>query len=68
MIPRGLENLVAIDLLTKHIQRQLQERKMQSRWDMARISAPEELPSNVIVLEKTKQLLVNLLWLMHLWS
>ncbi|KAF9215354.1 Uridine-cytidine kinase-like 1 [Podila verticillata] len=57
VIPRGLENLVAIDLLTKHIQRQLQERKMQSRWDMARISAPEELPSNVIVLEKTKQLL-----------
>ncbi|KAF9386989.1 Uridine-cytidine kinase-like 1 [Podila verticillata] len=57
VIPRGLENLVAIDLLTKHIQRQLQERKMQSRWDMARISAPEELPSNVIVLEKTNQLL-----------
>ncbi|CAO3572297.1 unnamed protein product [Mortierella alpina] len=57
VIPRGLENLVAIDLLTKHIQRQLQERKMQSRWDMARVSAPEELPSNVIVLEHTKQIM-----------
>ncbi|KAG0371234.1 uracil phosphoribosyltransferase-domain-containing protein [Gamsiella multidivaricata] len=57
VIPRGLENLVAIDLLTKHIQRQLQERKMQSRWDMARINPPEELPSNVIVLEKTKQIM-----------
>ncbi|KAG0302701.1 hypothetical protein BGZ98_007292 [Dissophora globulifera] len=57
VIPRGLENLVAIDLLTKHIQRQLQERKMQSRWDMARINPPEELPSNVIVLDKTKQIM-----------
>ncbi|KAF9091430.1 hypothetical protein BGX29_003281 [Mortierella sp. GBA35] len=56
VIPRGLENLVAIDLLTKHIQRQLQERKMQSRWDMARICPPEELPSNVVVLEETKQI------------
>ncbi|KAF9405406.1 hypothetical protein BGZ94_003563 [Podila epigama] len=59
VIPRGLENLVAIDLLTKHIQRQLQERKMQSRWDMARISVPGELPPNVIVLEKSKQLMAN---------
>ncbi|KAG0042275.1 hypothetical protein BGZ83_000696 [Gryganskiella cystojenkinii] len=57
VIPRGLENLVAIDLLTKHIQRQLQDRKMQSRWDMARINPPQELPSNVIVLENTKQIL-----------
>ncbi|KAG0001493.1 hypothetical protein BGZ80_007410 [Entomortierella chlamydospora] len=56
VIPRGLENLVAIDLLTKHIQRQLQERKMQSRWDMAKISPPKELSPNVIVLEKTKQI------------
>ncbi|KAF9907533.1 hypothetical protein EC991_010829 [Linnemannia zychae] len=56
VIPRGLENLVAIDLLTKHIQRQLQERKMQSRWDMARICPPEELPSNVVILEETKQI------------
>ncbi|KAG0380637.1 MAG: uracil phosphoribosyltransferase-domain-containing protein [Linnemannia gamsii] len=56
VIPRGLENLVAIDLLTKHIQRQLQERKMQSRWDMARICPPEDLPSNVVVLEESKQI------------
>ncbi|KAF8985635.1 Uridine-cytidine kinase-like 1 [Entomortierella lignicola] len=56
VIPRGLENLVAIDLLTKHIQRQLQDRKMQSRWDMAKITPPNQLPSNVIVLEKTKQI------------
>lgn len=47
---------MAIDLLTKHIQRQLQERKMQSRWDMARICPPQELPSNVVVLEETKQI------------
>ncbi|GJJ71002.1 uridine kinase [Entomortierella parvispora] len=57
VIPRGLENLVAIDLLTKHIQRQLQERKMQSRWDMARINPPEELPKSVVLLENTKQVL-----------
>jgi len=47
---------VAIDLLTKHIQRQLQERKMQSRWDIARVHPPEGFPSNVTVLEKTKQI------------
>lgn len=47
---------MAIDLLTKHIQRQLQERKMQSRWDMARICPPQELPPNVVVLEETKQI------------
>lgn len=28
---------------------------MQSRWDMARINPPEELPENVVVLENTKQ-------------
>lgn len=56
VIPRGLENLVAIDLLTKHIQRQLQERKMQSRWDMAKFNPPQGLPPNVVVLEKTNQI------------
>ncbi|KAG0232092.1 Uridine-cytidine kinase-like 1 [Actinomortierella wolfii] len=57
IIPRGLENLVAIDLLTKHIQRQLQERKMKSRWDLAKIQAPLSPNPNVIVLEETKQIL-----------
>jgi len=30
---------------------------MQSRWDMARINPPEELPNNVVVLENTKQIM-----------
>ncbi|KAG9284398.1 hypothetical protein G9A89_023655 [Geosiphon pyriformis] len=56
IIPRGFENLVAIDLITKHIQRQLHERKLSFRWDLAKIECDGEIPENVIVLEKTPQL------------
>ncbi|KAI9320463.1 uracil phosphoribosyltransferase-domain-containing protein [Dichotomocladium elegans] len=35
IIPRGLENVVAIDLITKHIQQELNGRKLHLRWDLA---------------------------------
>ncbi|CAG8717019.1 35534_t:CDS:10 [Gigaspora margarita] len=57
IIPRGLENLVAIDLITKHIQRQLNERRYSFRWELLKkIDYNEELPKTVIVLEQTPQL------------
>ncbi|CAG8606490.1 10466_t:CDS:10, partial [Dentiscutata erythropus] len=57
IIPRGLENLVAIDLITKHIQRQLNERRYSFRWELLKkIDYNGELPKNVIVLDQTPQL------------
>ncbi|GAB5592160.1 Uridine-cytidine kinase-like 1 [Umbelopsis nana] len=55
IIPRGLENAVAIDLITKHIQKQLQDLPLKHRWDLAKMSCSGELPSNVIVLKETNQ-------------
>ncbi|OZJ04059.1 hypothetical protein BZG36_04659 [Bifiguratus adelaidae] len=55
IIPRGLENVVAIDLITKHIQRELNDRLLHFRWDLARTDVGEGLPSSVIVLEPTNQ-------------
>ncbi|CAG8482903.1 1545_t:CDS:10 [Ambispora gerdemannii] len=56
IIPRGLENIVAIDLITKHIQRQLHERRLSFRWELAKIECNGEVPANVIVLKETPQL------------
>ncbi|RHZ78191.1 hypothetical protein Glove_166g245 [Diversispora epigaea] len=56
IVPRGLDNLVAIDLITKHIQRQLHELRYNFRWDLPKIECGEELPNNVIVLKQTPQL------------
>ncbi|RUS26564.1 hypothetical protein BC938DRAFT_470596 [Jimgerdemannia flammicorona] len=56
IIPRGLENAVAIDLITKHIQRQLKERLNSLRWDQARMPVGEALPETVVVLEPTNQI------------
>ncbi|CAG8567091.1 4624_t:CDS:10, partial [Acaulospora colombiana] len=56
IIPRGLENLVAIDLITKHIQGQLQELRFNFRWDLTKIECGKELPKNVIILEQKPQL------------
>ncbi|CAG8543247.1 5263_t:CDS:10 [Diversispora eburnea] len=46
IVPRGLDNLVAIDLITKHIQRQLSEFRFNFRWDLPKIVCGEELPNN----------------------
>ncbi|CAG8459874.1 13850_t:CDS:10 [Funneliformis caledonium] len=57
IIPRGLDNLVAIDLITKHIQRQLNERQFNFRWDLLKFDCDyKEIPKKVTVLEQTTQL------------
>ncbi|CAG8449882.1 2114_t:CDS:10 [Funneliformis mosseae] len=57
IIPRGLDNLVAIDLITKHIQRQLNERQFNFRWDLLKFDCDDkEIPKKVTVLEQTTQL------------
>ncbi|RKP07840.1 uridine kinase family-domain-containing protein [Thamnocephalis sphaerospora] len=57
VIPRGLDNHIAIDLLGKHIRRQLAERDFSFRWDLARNSCDmKTIPPNVHVLKPTNQL------------
>ncbi|CAG8592840.1 3277_t:CDS:10 [Paraglomus brasilianum] len=56
IIPRGLENHVAIELITKNVQKQLAERKLSFRWDLARIEYDDDIPENVILLKATPQL------------
>ncbi|KAJ5589996.1 Uridine kinase [Penicillium hetheringtonii] len=58
IIPRGIENLTAIDMVVKHIQRKLQE-KSEKHTEMLRnlglIAAKVELPPNVYVMPSTPQ-------------
>ncbi|ORZ03416.1 uracil phosphoribosyltransferase-domain-containing protein [Syncephalastrum racemosum] len=56
IIPRGLENVVAIDLITKHVQRQLNESRIHLRWDLADTPIEETVPPDVIVLPQTNQI------------
>ncbi|KAI7856632.1 uracil phosphoribosyltransferase-domain-containing protein [Circinella umbellata] len=56
IIPRGLENVVAIDLITKHIQRELTERNLHFRWDLANIPIEDGIPPDVLVLPETNQI------------
>ncbi|ORZ16265.1 uridine kinase [Absidia repens] len=56
IIPRGLENVVAIDLITKHVQRQLNEKELHLRWDLARNSPTDEIPEDITVLPATNQI------------
>ncbi|ORZ38393.1 uracil phosphoribosyltransferase-domain-containing protein [Catenaria anguillulae PL171] len=56
IIPRGKENLVAIDLITKHIIRQLDERGQSFRHLLAKQNYPATLPANVLVMEPRGQL------------
>ncbi|CAG8734721.1 3659_t:CDS:2, partial [Racocetra fulgida] len=47
----------AIDLITKHVQRQLNERRDSFRWELPKkIDCDEELPKSVVVLDQTPQL------------
>lgn len=50
---------MAIDLITKHIQKQLQDLPLKHRWDLAKMSCDGPLPSNVIVLKETNQVKVR---------
>ncbi|KAF7732570.1 hypothetical protein EC973_003317 [Apophysomyces ossiformis] len=56
IIPRGLENVVAIDLITKHVQRQLNEKQSQLRWDLLNTTVKKELPQEVLVLPQSNQI------------
>jgi uridine kinase len=53
IIPRGLDNTAAIDVITKHIQRQLDERGIQLRPELQKI---QDISPNVILLPQTPQL------------
>lgn len=59
IIPRGLENAVAIDLITKHVQKQLQDLPLKHRWSLAKMNCGNELPPNVTVLKETNQIKVS---------
>jgi uridine kinase len=53
IIPRGLDNTAAIDVITKHIQRQLDERGVQLR---PALQNQPDISPNVILLPQTPQL------------
>ncbi|KAL1922355.1 uncharacterized protein VTP21DRAFT_9894 [Calcarisporiella thermophila] len=55
IIPRGLENAVAINLITKHIQRALHERNLTFRWDLVKTPCDKPVPDGAVVLEPTNQ-------------
>lgn len=60
IIPRGIENRVAIDMVVKHVQRLLQEKSRKHQDDLKRLGEQVEdelLSPNVLVMEQTKQIL-----------
>ncbi|KAJ5585465.1 Phosphoribulokinase/uridine kinase [Penicillium hispanicum] len=60
IIPRGIENKTAIDMVVRHIQHKLQEKSEQHTEELRRlglIAAKVELPPNVHVLPSTPQFL-----------
>ncbi|KAJ5214889.1 hypothetical protein N7468_010568 [Penicillium chermesinum] len=60
IIPRGIENKTAIDMVVKHIQRKLQEKSEHHTEELRKlglIAADVELPRNVHVLPSTPQAL-----------
>lgn len=59
IIPRSIENHVAIDMVVKHVQRVLQEKSKMHQEDLRRLGEQvedEPLSSNVLILEQTKQI------------
>lgn len=60
IVPRGIENKVAIDMVVKHVQRLLQEKSRKHQDDLKRLGdqvEDEPLSPNVLVMEQTKQIL-----------
>ena len=60
IVPRGIENKVAIDIVVKHVQRLLQEKSRKHQDDLKRLGEQvedEPLSPNVLVMEQTKQIL-----------
>lgn len=56
IIPRGLENAIAIDLMTKHIQSQLQENMINLRWGLLDTPVNDQLPDTVTILPAKNQI------------
>lgn len=59
IIPRSIENHVAIDMVVKHVQRVLLEKSKKHQEDLQRLGKQvedEPLSSNVSLLEQTKQI------------
>ena len=60
IVPRGIENKVAIDMVVKHVQQLLQEKSRKHQDDLKRLEEQvedEPLSPNVLVMEQTKQIL-----------
>lgn len=60
IVPRGIKNKVAIDMVVKHVQRLLQEKSRKHQDDLKRLGEQvedEPLSPNVLVMEQTKQIL-----------
>lgn len=56
IIPRGLDNVVAIDLITKHIARKLEERKIHYREDLVHLHAGKtHLPEQLYVIPMSNE-------------
>ena len=59
IIPRGIENRVAIDMVVKHVQRRLEEKSEKHQEDLRRLgkqAKDEPLAANVFVLQPTTQI------------
>ncbi|KCV70368.1 uridine kinase [Fonticula alba] len=56
IIPRGGDNYIAIDLIAKHIQHQLETRGFNFRQELGRISPCSKLPDTIKVMESRPQL------------
>lgn len=60
IIPRGIENHVAINMVSMHVQRMLQEKSKKHQEELRRLGndvEDEPLSSNVSLLEQTKQIM-----------
>ena len=58
IVPRGIENRVAIDMVVKHIQRTLVEKSKTHQKELQRLGKQvedEPLSPNVLLLKQTKQ-------------
>ena len=58
IVPRGMQNRVAIDMIVKHIQRTLAEKSKMHRYELQRLEQEvedEPLSPNVLLVEQTKQ-------------
>ena len=58
IVPRGMQNRVAIDMIVRHIQRTLAEKSKMHREALHRLGQEvedEPLSSNVLLVEQTKQ-------------